>query len=715
VTVCKLGDGCCPSGCTAQNDNDCSPSCGNGTLEPGEQCDTGIATGQPGACPTSCGDGDPCTTDTLLNGGTCGALCSHSAVTTCKSGDGCCPTGCNYLNDSDCGGAAAGTCAGAKLVSLTGGKAKVTGSTAGLADEFPTLACGTYNIKVDGPQAYYKVYLSSASTYRFALTASFKAYLYLFSAKAGCSPSLMEADCKSGGVSGERAYGSQYKTTSLYFKPAASGTYLVAVDSAYPDQKGAFALVVETLPSAPATCAAAKSVTLGPGTTVIEGTNALASDQFPTLKCGGVYKLAGPQVFYKVYLSSASTYRFRFTADTSAYLVLFLSSVGCTESAIEAACTSKTTGHMVYSGIDGARTLYFKPSQSGYYTLAVDSAFSTSRARFTVEIGKHAPTSGGSTCAIAPTLPLVGGTATVQGDTFGGVDEFGAGVKCGHYSALDGPQKYHRVAMTAGKLYELELASTFDGNLYVASPQAGCNPALIEADCASGGVSGHHMRVNRKRKSLAFLAKQSGLHTVAVEGTMAKTGYAGAYSLKVAEKVVPTYSAPFSWSFDGDCRGLAASGDWECGPLGFLGNERCWGGTDPPKAGHSGSWAWGTTLNGCHVRADATSGCTNKYRDEGAVLTFRVALPASWSKATLSFWSWDDYQLPYDATEVRVEGIAVYQQCTGKKTSPVGWTKRSVDLSGYTGKTVRITFQLQETSSVEYSGWYIDDLAVSGS
>ena len=370
---------------------------------------------------------------------------------------------------------------------------------------------------------------------------------------------------------------------------------------------------------------------------------------------------------------------------------------------------------MLYGNDDGPRTLYFKPAQSGSYTLAVDSAFSTTKARFTIEIDKHAPGSAGSYCSGAPTLPLAAGTATVQGDTFGGPDEFGAAVKCGHYSALDGPQKYHRVAMTAGKLYELELATTFDGNLYVASPQAGCTPALIEADCASKGATGHHMRVNKKRKSLAFLPQQSGLHTVAVEGTMPNTGYAGAYTLTVTERVVPTFSAPLSWSFEGDCRGLAASGDWECGPLAFLGNERCWSGADPPKAGHSGSWAWGTTLNGCHARADATSGCTNTYGDEGAVLTFRVVLPASWSKATLSFWSWDDYQLPYDATEVRVDGASVYQQCTGKKASPVGWTKRSVDLSGYVGKTVRITLQLQETGSVEYSGWYIDDLAVTGS
>lgn len=32
-------DGCCPRGATAQSDTDCTPSCGNGRLEPGEDCD----------------------------------------------------------------------------------------------------------------------------------------------------------------------------------------------------------------------------------------------------------------------------------------------------------------------------------------------------------------------------------------------------------------------------------------------------------------------------------------------------------------------------------------------------------------------------------------------------------------------------------------------------------------------------------------------------
>ncbi len=42
ITTCKHNDGCCPVGCNANNDNDCSAICGNGVKEGAEQCDGGV-------------------------------------------------------------------------------------------------------------------------------------------------------------------------------------------------------------------------------------------------------------------------------------------------------------------------------------------------------------------------------------------------------------------------------------------------------------------------------------------------------------------------------------------------------------------------------------------------------------------------------------------------------------------------------------------------
>jgi hypothetical protein len=102
INQCVGGDSCCPTGCNGVTDSDCPAICGNGLLEGLETCDTAIAAGQPGACPTTCQDGDACTLDTMLNPGTCKATCSFTAINQCTSGDGCCPAGCTPAVDSEC-------------------------------------------------------------------------------------------------------------------------------------------------------------------------------------------------------------------------------------------------------------------------------------------------------------------------------------------------------------------------------------------------------------------------------------------------------------------------------------------------------------------------------------------------------------------------------------------------------------------------------------
>ena len=75
------------------------PTCGNGTVDNGEVC------GEPTlpACPSNCNDNDACTTDTLSGAAAqCTARCSHTRITSCTSGDGCCPAGCRAAVDNDC-------------------------------------------------------------------------------------------------------------------------------------------------------------------------------------------------------------------------------------------------------------------------------------------------------------------------------------------------------------------------------------------------------------------------------------------------------------------------------------------------------------------------------------------------------------------------------------------------------------------------------------
>ena len=93
-------DGCCPDGGTPARDSDCVPDqiCGDGVVQPGEACD--------GDCPMSdldCDDQNACTSDTVSgDAATCMAMCTSTPITSCTSGDGCCPAGCEAQGDMDC-------------------------------------------------------------------------------------------------------------------------------------------------------------------------------------------------------------------------------------------------------------------------------------------------------------------------------------------------------------------------------------------------------------------------------------------------------------------------------------------------------------------------------------------------------------------------------------------------------------------------------------
>jgi cysteine-rich repeat protein len=101
VSACASNDGCCPSGCTPQNDSDCSVRCGDGTVDSasGETCEPG----SPTPCPQSCRDDDPCTDDVRTGSETnCNVVCTHVSITRPYDDDGCCWMGSNATADSDC-------------------------------------------------------------------------------------------------------------------------------------------------------------------------------------------------------------------------------------------------------------------------------------------------------------------------------------------------------------------------------------------------------------------------------------------------------------------------------------------------------------------------------------------------------------------------------------------------------------------------------------
>jgi hypothetical protein len=94
---CRDADGCCPTGCHERNDDDCRSVCGDGVLSPDEMCEPFIS------CPLDCDDFNPCTLDVFTGAlETCNIVCTHTPVTWCQTGDGCCVGSCGAPGDGDC-------------------------------------------------------------------------------------------------------------------------------------------------------------------------------------------------------------------------------------------------------------------------------------------------------------------------------------------------------------------------------------------------------------------------------------------------------------------------------------------------------------------------------------------------------------------------------------------------------------------------------------
>jgi hypothetical protein len=77
-------------------------SCGDGLIGTGELCD--VALTKAGACPQvpeDCPPIDPNCGSWIIKGDGCQTECVKTEV-ACKNGDGCCPSACSYVNDSDC-------------------------------------------------------------------------------------------------------------------------------------------------------------------------------------------------------------------------------------------------------------------------------------------------------------------------------------------------------------------------------------------------------------------------------------------------------------------------------------------------------------------------------------------------------------------------------------------------------------------------------------
>lgn len=139
-----------------------------------------------------------------------------------------------------------------------------------------------------------------------------------------------------------------------------------------------------------------------------------------------------------------------------------------------------------------------------------------------------------------------------------------------------------------------------------------------------------------------------------------------------------------------------------------------------PSSAHSGVKVWGTDLD-----ANYPSSCNNKLD------TPLFVVPPY---AELVFWHWYDTEASYDGCNAKIstDGGTTWTVLTpeggytgtANSANPLYpepiwtghiqkfWEEETIDLSAYNGMEVKIRFHFGSDGSVQYPGWFIDDVSI---
>ena len=434
-------------------------------------------------------------------------------------------------------------CMGATAINFSGSKVTVSGTTTGKTNEYGTgINCGDYTSVMSSSQAYYKVNLVGGQSYRFGLTSQFySARLYLFT---GCGLNKINADCSSSGKSGDVSPSiSTGQTGYIYFAAPYTGAFYLAVDGTNPNYTGAFTLTVEkyAIPTN-TTCSKAQVLKLVNNAVSVTGTTTTAQNEFgASIKCGGSYTYQGKQVYYTIQLTQGKTYRI--SISPSFYATFYVFRSVCSASSINADCgSSGKTGllsQLAYPNQTSTST--FTPQTSGWYTIAVDSSYTTNygEGTFTLEVEDWVAANN-TTCTQAKALSFTGGSAHAKGSTSGSANEYGAGILCGlgsSYYALQGPQVYYSLNLKQGQAYQFKYKPSFSSRIYLFTK---CGASAINADCGSSGKTGFvsNYAYSSTPATEVFTPSVAGTYILAVDST--SSYYQGSFELWVDEIIPPS-------------------------------------------------------------------------------------------------------------------------------------------------------------------------------
>ena len=119
----------------------------------------------------------------------------------------------------------------------------------------------------------------------------------------------------------------------------------------------------------------------------------------------------------------------------------------------------------------------------------------------------------------------------------------------------------------------------------------------------------------------------------------------------------------------------------------------------PPTAPNSGTGLWGTKV-------------LSSYSNSTSWSYLRQTVDLSpFANPVLSFWHYMDGYNTWDYGLIKVNGTTVWGSSAAAVFMP--WQQLTVDLSDYQGlSTVEISFEWYATGTVNYSGWYLDDIYI---
>ena len=120
---------------------------------------------------------------------------------------------------------------------------------------------------------------------------------------------------------------------------------------------------------------------------------------------------------------------------------------------------------------------------------------------------------------------------------------------------------------------------------------------------------------------------------------------------------------------------------------------------NPPSNAYSGTGMWGTKMH------------TNYTNSGGFNYLSKTFNLSDIQNPEIRWWSWENVFGSFDYCQLRINDTLVWGPSWDHRYTQ--WQERVVNLAPYAGQdNVQITFEMYATTSVNYAGWYIDDVYV---